>query len=816
MSRARRAPPATRAIRLIYTRSIRTNLLIAFGALLMLGALNVLIYTWGARQRQRAFSELGAAIDRQRLLVEASGRLNDLKRLVDLTAGALGGVETLDAPREEEQQTFAVSVDEATGLIASAVELAQGARQDSLNAILFSGEIMGKHWKDFYASLGAEPNQAILELFEADRIAGSLLEQRLPQAADRENDLVTIASQSFRTTDATTSRIAWVSFLISALLGGLLALVTSRELLAGVKTLKEGAERVGGGDLDYRIPSPGRDELADVARSFNVMATGLQQRTVEVEEARRAAEAANEAKSRFLANMSHELRTPLNAIIGYSEMLLEEAEELEEGAFAADLEKIRGAGKHLLGLISDILDLSKIEAGKMELFPESFDLDWLIKEVGHTVQPLVTKNRNRLVIDAEGLGQMHADQTKVRQVLFNLLSNASKFTEDGTIRVRSARVTDESGVDWILLQVEDTGIGMSEDQRAKLFQPFTQAEASTTRKYGGTGLGLTITKRFCELMGGSIEAESTEGVGTVFRVALPADVPRSGTAADGVTAPASVRDLGEARPAVEKESPAAPESPGPDEPVPPADAPTVLVIDDQPAARDVLRRMLLREGLRVRVASGGQQGVDMARAERPDVITLDLMMPGMDGWQTLTVLKADPELADVPVIILTLLDERKRAYALGAADYVAKPVERERLARVVRAQLASVGARTVLVVEDDEATRDLLVRSLQKEGWKAVGADDGRRGLERVASDAPALIVLDLLMPDVDGFQFLEELRGSDGGAAIPVVVVTAKDLTAEDLSRLRGRVEGVVRKAGRPAEEVVREVLRALHAAAR
>ena len=529
------------------------------------------------------------------------------------------------------------------------------------------------------------------------------------------------------------------------------------------------------------------------------------------ETARAVAEEANEAKSRFLANMSHELRTPLNAIIGYSEMLIEEAEELEEPAFSADLDKIRGAGKHLLGLISDILDLSKIEAGRMELFPETFDVDWLVKEVGHTVQPLVSKNGNRLEIRADNLGQAHADQTKLRQILFNLLSNSSKFTDDGTIRLVGERSPVPDAPDRLTFEVTDSGIGMSDEQLGRLFEPFTQADASTTRKYGGTGLGLTITKRFCELMGGGIDVESKEGEGTRFRVWIPADT-REGAAADDLAAIGDTASRAAIVPASDVQSEPAADR----EPEPPEGAPNVLIIDDQPAARDVLRRMLRREGFRVRVAGGGQEGVDLARAERPDVITLDLMMPGMDGWQTLTVFKSDPDLADIPVIVLTLLDERKKAYALGAADYVAKPVERERLAAVVRAQVASVGAGKVLVVEDDASTRELLVRSLQKEGWTVQQADDGRRGLECVAEDTPALIVLDLLLPEIDGFQFLEELRSrADRASEIPVVVVTAKDLTQDDIERLRGRVEAVVRKDGHPSQEVVREVRKALEGAA-
>jgi PAS domain S-box-containing protein len=381
----------------------------------------------------------------------------------------------------------------------------------------------------------------------------------------------------------------------------------------------------------------------------------------ELKVAKVAAEDANRTKSMFLANMSHELRTPLNAILGYSEMLVEEAEDLGETSFVPDLKKIHAAGKHLLGLINDVLDISKIEAGKMDLYIEAFEVRSLVDDVVSTVHPLVERNANSLLLRCpEGLGGMQADVTKVRQGLFNLLSNACKFTQEGQITLSVSRRSLD-GRDWVDLAVSDTGIGMNAEQMSRLFQAFSQADASTTRKYGGTGLGLAITKRFCQLMGGDVSVESEPGKGTTFTMHLPAVVSPAGSE----EAPAEAVEEA----AAEREE---------------AAGPHVLVIDDDPSVRDLLQRFLKKEGFHVVSASGGEEGLRRARERRPDAIVLDIQMPGMDGWSVLRSLKAEQTLKDVPVVVVTMMDQKGLGLALGASDYLMKPVERERIAEVLR------------------------------------------------------------------------------------------------------------------------------------
>jgi len=378
--------------------------------------------------------------------------------------------------------------------------------------------------------------------------------------------------------------------------------------------------------------------------------------------AKRAAEDASRAKSAFLANMSHELRTPLNAIIGYSEMLEEEIQDVGRIDKVDDVQKIQSAGKHLLALINDVLDLSKIEAGKMGLHLENFEVTGMIEDIATTLQPTIAKNNNRLVLHLpEGLGQMHGDVTKVRQILFNLLSNACKFTEQGTISL-SVDPTIINRERWLRFQVGDTGIGISPQQQENLFKEFAQADVSIARKYGGTGLGLAISYRFAQMMSGQISVESEMGKGSVFTVLLPAHL----TAEAGGTA--------KPKPFIE---------PAAAEPEPKLQPNTILMIDDDPAERELMCRSLTKAGFHVVAVPDGEEGLRLAKQIRPLVITLDVLLPGIDGWEVLSRLKADSELADIPVIVVTIVDNELKRVESGASNYLIKPVNRDLLVKMI-------------------------------------------------------------------------------------------------------------------------------------
>jgi signal transduction histidine kinase/CheY-like chemotaxis protein len=502
----------------------------------------------------------------------------------------------------------------------------------------------------------------------------------------------------------------------------------------------------------------------------------VRQRTAELAAARDEAVRASQTKSDFLASMSHELRTPLNAIIGYSEMLLEESDELLRPELRPDLEKIRGAGKHLLTLINDILDLSKIEAGKMNVFVESFDVVTLLADVRATIEPLVAKNGNTFEVRCGAdLGTLHSDQTKVRQILFNLLSNAAKFTRMGRVTLAATRPTRGDG-ERLEFEVSDTGIGMTPEQVVGLFKPFSQADASTTRYFGGTGLGLAITQHFCRMLGGDVNVESEYGKGSTFTITLPVVCPK---AVPEVPLPAAEQSANG----------------------------TVLVVDDERAARDVLGSALTQEGYRVVTATGGQDGLRLARHEKPDAIILDVIMPDLDGWTVLRSLKADADLCKIPVILVTVLGDRDMGIALGAAEHLTKPVDPKELLRLLARVQWSARTPDVLIVDDDRATRDVLRRALVKEGWMVREAANGAEGLDQLTKAKPAVMLLDLIMPEMDGFEVMREMRLNPVWRDIHVVIVTSKDLSRDELEWLRGHAMDVFQKGAYGRAELITAV---------
>jgi CheY-like chemotaxis protein len=421
----------------------------------------------------------------------------------------------------------------------------------------------------------------------------------------------------------------------------------------------------------------------------------------------------------------------------------------------------------------------------MDIFLETIDVSAMIEDVVSTIKPLVQRNGNELKVDCpDDLGPMRADATKVRQALFNLLSNASKFTEKGTIRLQVLRER-SSGAGHLVFKVTDTGIGMTPEQTGKLFKAFSQADASTTRKYGGSGLGLAITRHFCQMMGGDVMVESQLGKGSTFTVRLPAVVttPRLEKHETSVVA----KDMRLPEPA--------------------ADASTILVIDDDPTVHDLMRRFLTKEGFRVAIAPGGKEGVQLAKQIKPDLITLDVMMAEMDGWSVLTALKADPDMADIPVIILTMFDDKEMGFALGASDYMTKPINRDRLVNVLRKHQHDHALCQVLVVEDEPNIREMVRRVLEKEGWTVREAENGRAGLDAVAESKPSVVLLDLMMPVMNGFDFMRELRSNKEWQDIPVIILTAKDLTIEDRKALKGNVESILQKGDYSREQLLSEV---------
>jgi signal transduction histidine kinase/DNA-binding response OmpR family regulator len=561
-----------------------------------------------------------------------------------------------------------------------------------------------------------------------------------------------------------------------------------RYVVARLSILTADMKAVSHGKLDIEIPNVGNDELGDMTRALSVFRDNAREiRTAkeDAEQARFHAEAASRTKSSFLANMSHELRTPLNAIIGYSEILREDAADRGDAASQADLVKIEAAGKHLLGLINDILDLSKIEAGRVDIHFENIDIKRMVADVSTLVSPLVARNGNKLNIEmAPDAGSMRCDLVKLKQCLVNLLSNAAKFTKDGTVTLAIAQKPIKDGKPGFVFSVKDSGIGMTEEQMGRLFQAFTQADTSTTRNYGGTGLGLTITKHFAEMLGGTVKVTSEPGKGSTFTIELPDGGKGDRKEQKGK---ASVPHLSPAPAAVMAASGAAPGK-------------KILIVDDDRSVHDVLRQTLTKEGYSLLHAYDGDEALKMVREARPDVITLDVMMPKVDGWSVLGQLKSDADLSRIPVIMLTVVDERTMGYSLGASEYMTKPVNRKRLIELVERFASKSQEQMILVVDDDPDVRAIVKATTEKTGLQTAEASNGKEALDWLnRNPLPALVLLDLMMPVMDGFEFLDRIRSNPATANLPVVVLTAKDLTENERRTVNERTMLVLSKGAQP-----------------
>ncbi|HZR00520.1 MAG TPA: response regulator [Chloroflexota bacterium] len=496
-------------------------------------------------------------------------------------------------------------------------------------------------------------------------------------------------------------------------------------------------------------------------------------RTAQLATAVRELEAASRAKSEFLANMSHELRTPLNAIIGFSELLIDARDDEDAAARTAYLQTIHASGQHLLALVNDILDLSKIEAGKMEVRLAPVAVAEVVAQALATVQPLAARKGIALFVAAEGAGEIVADEGRLTQILLNLLSNAVKFTpEGGRVTVEAVRLPDV-----VQVSVSDTGIGIAPEDHDRIFDEFQQVDGSASRRQEGTGLGLALTRRLVELHGGRIWVESALGQGSRFHVTLPS---RPAPPAVSVARASAGAALGAAASGDDR-------------------LPLVLVVEDDPRAASLLSIHLNQGGYRTEIAVDGREALEKARALRPAAITLDVLLPELDGWEVLRALKRDRRTRDVPVVIASVVDDERLGRALGAVDYFVKPVDRrallarlEGLSLTTRAKARDV---RVLVVDDDPAALDLVEGMLHPAGFTVLRALAGAEGIEVARRARPDLVLLDLTMPGMSGLDVIAALKGDADTRDIPILILTARNLTPADKAALNGRVAAVLRK---------------------
>lgn len=550
-----------------------------------------------------------------------------------------------------------------------------------------------------------------------------------------------------------------------------------RLMAAGEPVTKEEKETWPDGSVTWLLGTkmPLRDERGSIVGTFGISRDITDRKRAEeaLRQAKEAAEEGSRAKSQFLASMSHELRTPLNSVIGFANLLLKNKAGTLSPAELNFLDRIQANGRHLLALINDILDLSKIEARKVELHIGPVALDVLVRETVAQQESLARDKPVQLVVDVPGqVASIQSDADKLRQVLINLIGNALKFTEQGGVTVRI--VTNPANHHPLRLEVIDTGIGIPQEKLGVIFEAFQQAETGTTRKYGGTGLGLTVSQALCQLMGYHIEVASEPGCGSTFRVHLSPG-PKPAAPETPVTVPVAEPPLAAAPPVS-------------------LHGKLVLVIDDELDSRTLLTHTLAEFGCRVRTANSGAQGLRLARELRPQLITVDLMMPELDGWQVIRALKADPVLCHIPVIVVSIVAGENRGRILGVVDVLQKPVRRADLLAALHRCLPVANPR-ILIVDDEEDSRRMLAAHLEGEPCEFRAAADGREALAIMETFPPDLVLLDLMMPVMNGMTFLKQIRSTPRFQFLPVVIVTAKELTRVEAEQLRQMTEAVVEK---------------------
>ena len=604
------------------------------------------------------------------------------------------------------------------------------------------------------------------------------LERLINQLVNRaESDIATLVSRTEASYEDSRR------FFIAVAAGGiglalLLGFAISWSIVGPVGQMGQRFDELASGDFSRHVEVVNRDELGALGDNLNRM-------NDELGRLYRDLESASRHKSEFLASMSHELRTPLNAIIGFSEVLRDEMFGPLNERQADYLNDILTSGRHLLSLINDILDLSKIEAGKMELDLTTFSLPSVLENGLTMIRERAANHGIGLGLEVDpGVGEVTADERKVKQVVFNLLSNAVKFTPDGGRIDLSARCSHGE----VEVAVRDTGIGIAPEDMERVFEEFQQAGQRE-----GSGLGLALCRSFVELHGGRIRLESEVGIGSTFAFTLP--LP-------SVTQEDAEPALVAAEPIPLPSAPADPVAPGP----------TMLLIEDDARSAELLRIFLEDGGFAVTVAAAGQDGIAAARRMRPAAIVLDLVLPDISGWDVLTALKEDAALADIPVVIVSMLDERGKGYALGAADYLVKPIGRDELLGALR-PLAGAGATgetvKVLAIDDDPVALELVSAVLDPEGYTVLRAQGGDEGVGIAFREHPALVILDLLMPGTDGFEVVEQLRADPQTADIPIVVLTSKTISETDRQRLNSRIAHLAEKGHFSRTEFVELVRR-------